>query len=52
MKSSKRPIQSAPVTRNVTGAPISNGNGVEASGWWDIVKAVGSGLGTVGDAIF
>jgi hypothetical protein len=40
-KSSKRPIQSAPVVRTITGAPMSSGNGVEASGWFDdIVGAV------------
>lgn len=41
MKSSKRPIQSAPVVRTITGAPMSSGNGIEASGWFDdIVGAV------------
>jgi hypothetical protein len=42
MKSSKMPIQAAPVERNITGATtISNQNGVEASGWLDIVKTIG-----------
>ncbi len=43
MKSSKLPIQAAPVQRYTTGAPISgeNGNGVEASGWLDIAKKIG-----------
>ncbi len=51
-KSSKRPIQSAPVVRTATGVPMSSGNGVEASGWWDIAKKIGSGLGVIGDQIF
>jgi hypothetical protein len=38
MKSSKLPIQSAPVVRTIAGAPMSSGNGVEASGWLDIIK--------------
>ncbi|MDJ0899229.1 MAG: hypothetical protein QNJ55_10495 [Xenococcus sp. MO_188.B8] len=41
MKRSKLPIQAAPVTRNITGAPISGENGVEASGFLDILKQVG-----------
>jgi hypothetical protein len=40
MKTSKLPIQSAPVERTITGAAISNQNGVEASGWLDIFKTV------------
>ncbi len=51
MKSSKLPIQSAPVVRTIAGTPMSRGNGVEASGWWDIVKSVGHGLGTIGGGI-
>jgi hypothetical protein len=31
MKTSKLPIQAAPVERTITGAAISNQNGVEAS---------------------
>jgi hypothetical protein len=41
MKSSKFPIQAAPVERTITGAHVSSQNGVEASGWLDIVKTVG-----------
>jgi hypothetical protein len=41
MKSSKLPIQAAPVERTITGARISSQNGVEASGWLDILKSVG-----------
>jgi hypothetical protein len=41
MKSSKLPIQAAPVERTITGTRISSQNGVEASGWLDILKSVG-----------
>lgn len=41
MNSSKLPIQAAPVERTITGTRISNQNGVEASGWLDILKTVG-----------
>ena len=51
-KLSKLPIQSSPVIRNTSGSAISGQNGVEASGWWDVVKKVGSGIGTVGDVLF
>jgi hypothetical protein len=51
-KLSKLPIQAAPVERTITGAPVSSENGVEASGWWDIIKGVGSGIGKVGDLLF
>lgn len=41
----KLPKQSAPVQRNINGAPISGENGsVEASGMWEIIKQVGGGL--------
>jgi hypothetical protein len=40
MKSSKLPIQSAPVVRTATGVPVSSGNGVEASGWMDILGGI------------
>ena len=43
MKSSKLPIQSVPVERQITCAAISSGNGVDSSGIWDILKKVGSG---------
>ena len=50
MKTSKLPVQSAPVERQITGAAISGENGVEASGIWDILKTVGAGAlkGAVG----
>ncbi|MGL5059153.1 MAG: hypothetical protein ACRC62_04150 [Microcoleus sp.] len=49
MKSSKLPIQAAPVERTIAGARISSHNGVEASGWFDILKKVGTGvLGALG----
>lgn len=35
MKTSKLPIQAAPVERTITGAAISNQNGVEASWSFD-----------------
>ncbi|NER98262.1 MAG: hypothetical protein F6J86_31295 [Symploca sp. SIO1B1] len=38
MKSSKLPIQAAPVERTVTGVPMSNQNGVDASGFLDWAK--------------
>ncbi|MGF1937837.1 MAG: hypothetical protein RM347_026205 [Nostoc sp. ChiQUE02] len=41
MKSSKLPIQAAPVERTISGGRISSQNGVEASGWLDILKTVG-----------
>ena len=48
MKSSKLPIQAAPVERNITGAAISNQNGVDPSfSWgsvWDAVKTYGPGI--------
>jgi hypothetical protein len=37
-KSSKLPIQSAPVVRTNFGTPTLSENGVEASGIWDWVK--------------
>ena len=42
MKSSKLPIQSAPVQRDITGTAISSEHGVEASGFWDVAKKIGS----------
>jgi hypothetical protein len=43
MKSSKLPIQAAPVERNITGAAISNQNGVDPSfDWGGLLKTVGS----------
>jgi len=41
MKLSKLPIQAAPVERTITGAPMSSGNSVEASGWLDTLKKIG-----------
>ncbi len=43
-RSSKLPIQAAPVTRNITGAAMSNGNGVDPSSVWDLVKTYGPGI--------
>jgi hypothetical protein len=43
----KLPNQAAPVQRNITGAAVSSQNGVEASGWLDILKTVGSVAGQV-----
>ncbi|MDJ0675999.1 MAG: hypothetical protein QNJ36_11555 [Calothrix sp. MO_167.B42] len=37
MKPSKLPIQAAPVERTITGALMSSGNGVEASGILDTI---------------
>ncbi|MGJ5675477.1 MAG: hypothetical protein ACR9NN_17990 [Nostochopsis sp.] len=44
MKTSKLPIQAAPVERNITGTAISNQNGVEASGLFDDILG---GIGKV-----
>jgi hypothetical protein len=42
MKLSKLPIQSAPVERTIAGSPISNGDGVEASGFLgDLLSTLG-----------
>ncbi len=46
------PVQAAPIDRTSTGVALADGSGVEAAGWWDIVKKVGSGLGTIGDQFF
>ena len=43
MKTSKLPVQSVPVERQMTGAAISCENGVEASGVWDVLKTVAAG---------
>jgi hypothetical protein len=40
MKSSQLPIQSAPVQRHISGAPVSGDQGVEASGWLDTLGSV------------
>ena len=44
-KPSKLPIQAAPVARNITGASMSSGNGVDPSGFlgdaWDAIKTYG-----------
>ena len=49
MKRSKLPIQAAPVARNITGAPMSNGNGVDPSiNWGRLAKnAIKYGPGVV-----
>ena len=45
MKSSKLPIQSAPIERTLTGAPMSKNSGVDPSfSWgdiWDGIKKYG-----------
>lgn len=46
------PTQVAPIDRTPTGVALAASAGVEAAGWWDVVKTVGSGLGTVGDVLF
>ncbi|MEM9216453.1 MAG: hypothetical protein AAGD25_19165 [Cyanobacteria bacterium P01_F01_bin.150] len=52
MKSSKLPVQSAPVDRYITGAAMAGENGVDASGFLDILKSVGSAVAPVAlDAI-
>ncbi len=53
MKSSKLPIQAAPVQRHITGASISNenGNGVEASFWGALLKGAATLAPTIIDAI-
>ncbi|MFP4575220.1 MAG: hypothetical protein ACLFT9_06300 [Coleofasciculus sp.] len=52
MKSSKLPIQAAPVERTITGAAISNPNGVEANGVFDdIVSGIGKVAQVVGPAL-
>ena len=51
MKRSKLPIQAAPVERTIAGTPMSSGNGVEASGWLDVVKDVAGVVGTVAPPI-
>lgn len=48
MKSSKLPVQAAPVERTVTGTPMSSENGVDPSfGFgdiWNAVKTYGPGI--------
>lgn len=46
------PTQAAPIDRTAVGVALAVGAGVEAAGWWDVVKTVGSGLGNVGDVLF
>lgn len=46
------PTQAVPIDRTPAGVALAASVGVEADGWWDIVKGVGSGLGTVGDVLF
>jgi hypothetical protein len=43
MKKQNLPKQSAPVIRHSSSATISGENGVEASGWLDVLKSVGIG---------
>lgn len=42
MKGQYLPTQSAPVTRYVSPAAVSEGSGVEASGIWDDIKNAAS----------
>ena len=43
-KSSKFPIQAAPVVRQSTSsAPIADGSGMEASGWLDVLTGAAQG---------
>jgi len=46
------PAQAMPIDRTATGVALATAAGVEAAGWWDIVKTIGSGLGTVGDTLW
>jgi hypothetical protein len=53
MKSSKLPIQSPPVERNIIGTPISSKSGVEASGLLsDIGQWLDDQVGNVVGKIF
>lgn len=51
MKSLKLPIQSVPVVRTIAGAPMSSGDGIEASGFWDIAKKLGGAAVKYGPGI-
>ncbi|MBU7586459.1 MAG: hypothetical protein KAF91_26945 [Nostoc sp. TH1S01] len=52
MKSSRLPIQSAPVERTITGAAVSNGNGVDPSfDWGGLLKTVGNVAATALPAV-
>ena len=42
MKPSRLPVQSAPVDRCITGAAVVGENGVDASGFFDVIKKIGS----------
>jgi hypothetical protein len=44
MKKPNLPKQSAPVIRHVSPATIADGNGVEASGFLDLLKRGGAAL--------
>ncbi len=45
-KSSKLPVQAAPVVRTIAGAPMSNQSGVEPSvNWWDVANKVAGVVG-------
>jgi hypothetical protein len=47
----KLPKQSAPVERNITGAAISNQNGVEASLWGSLLAGAASLIPAIIDTI-
>ncbi len=53
MKSSKLPMQAAPVQRYIAGAPISseNGNGVEASFWGALLKGAATAIPAIVNAV-
>lgn len=46
------PTQAVPIDRTPAGVALAASAGVEAAGWWDVVKTVGSGLVPIGDALF
>jgi len=46
------PVQAAAIDRTSAGVALADGSGVEAAALWDIVKAIGSGIGHAGDQIW
>lgn len=46
------PLQAVPIDRTPAGVALAAGSGIEAAGWWDIAKKIGSGIGAIGDQIF
>ncbi|HLO83841.1 MAG TPA: hypothetical protein VK203_02345 [Nostocaceae cyanobacterium] len=47
----RMPIQSAPVERTIVGAAISNQNGVDASGWRDVLSDAWNAVKTYGPTV-